>query len=143
MWKNYDQRGIAAKKEKEMNLNHIAFSISDERDISGFYENILGMEKARRFALNAELAEKIFAINKETQVYLMKSPDVVMEIFINPEPEEKGFHHICISLKNREEAVRKAVANRYAVTRIEREKFDLIFIRDKSGNIFEIKEEAN
>lgn len=42
--------------------------------------------------------------------------------------------------ENREELVAKAEQNNYKCIRIEREISDLIFVKDKSGNIFEIKE---
>lgn len=125
-----------------MKLNHIALSIEHPEDIDHFYSNILGMSKDRSFKLNSELAGRIFKIKRDTDVFLMRNQDVVLEIFLFPENKIKSFHHICISLKNRDEVVRKAIKNKYQVICIERDRLDLIFIKDKSGNIFEIKEES-
>jgi len=51
------------------------------------------------------------------------------------------FQHICILVDDREALLKKAINKTYDFTRIEREDFDLVFVRDKCGNIFEIKED--
>ncbi|MBC8486375.1 MAG: hypothetical protein H8D45_10090, partial [Bacteroidetes bacterium] len=52
----------------------------------------------------------------------------------------QGFDHICLAIKDRETLITKAEAQNYECIRRKRDIFDLIFIKDKSGNIFEIKE---
>lgn len=128
------------KHKKEMELHHIALSIEDPRDINGFYGHVLGMKEERNFVISRELAGRIFNIGRDTEVRLLKNHDLVLEIFIRPEKEDKNFHHVCISFQDREEVVRKALENGYRVTRISRDKSDLVFIMDSSGNLFEIKE---
>ena len=69
----------------------------------------------------------------------MQKEEIILEIFVTKKQYKQGFRHICISVKNREELVKKAEQKAYECTRIKREFSDLVFIRDKSGNIFEIK----
>ena len=125
---------------KQMKLQHIALSVSDQQEVENFYINILGMEQIKNFVLRKELAADIFEINKETSVFLLQKDEVVFEIFITTEYRKQAFDHVCFPIANREEIVNKAILNGYKVIRIEREIFDLIFIKDKDGNIFEIKE---
>jgi len=123
-----------------MKLAHIALSVSDHKEIEKFYTNVLGMKQIKNFVLRKELAANIFEINEEITVFLLQKDKVIFEIFITTEYRKQAFDHVCISIKNREEFINKVLLNGYKVIRIERELFDLIFIKDKDGNIFEIKE---
>ncbi len=126
-----------------MKLEHVALTISDDEEIEYFYQNILGLHKIRDFILKKDLAREIFGIDKETTVFLLQKNELLLELFLMPEQYSHDFKHICISIKNREELIEKAEQNAYQYIRIKRERSDLIFIKDKSGNIFEIKESNN
>jgi catechol 2,3-dioxygenase-like lactoylglutathione lyase family enzyme len=126
-----------------MKLEHVALTISDEEEIGYFYQNILGLHKIRDFILKKDLAREIFGIDKETKVFLLQKNELLLELFLMPEQYSHDFKHICISIKNREELIEKAEQNAYQCIRIKREKSDLIFMKDKSGNIFEIIESNN
>ena len=123
-----------------MKLAHIALSVSDYKEIEKFYTNVLGMKQIKNFVLKKGLAANIFGINEEITVFLLQRDKVVFEIFITTEYRKQAFDHVCISIKNREEFINKVLLKEYKVIRIKRELFDLIFIKDKDGNIFEIKE---
>ena len=122
-----------------MKLEHIAINVVDELEIASFYIDVLGMSKLKNFTISKGLSEQIFNIPKEAVVYLMQKEEIILEIFVTKKQYKQGFRHICISVKNREELVKKAEQKAYECTRIKREFSDLVFIRDKSGNIFEIK----
>ena len=126
-----------------MKLAHIALSVSDHKEIEKFYTNVLGMKQIKNFVLRKDLASNIFGINEEIIVFLLQKDRVVFEIFITTVYKKQAFDHVCISIKNREEIINKALQKAYKVVRIKREIFDLIFIKDKSGNIFELKEKQN
>lgn len=122
-----------------MKLEHIALSVNDTKEIKNFYFNILGMKEVRIFVLNKELANSIFKIEKETPAFLLQKDELILEIFVTTEQFKQNFNHICIAVKNREELVKKAKQSGYKCIIIERKISDLIFIKDKSDNIFEIK----
>lgn len=123
-----------------MKLEHIALTIAEAKEIKDFYINILGMREVKTFVLNKILAQKIFGIQKDTNVFYLQKNDLFLEIFITDEKLKQGFDHICLAIKDRENFVTKTEAQKYKCIRIKRDIFDLIFIKDKSGNIFEIKE---
>ena len=123
-----------------MKLEHIAIAVNNPSEISDFYKGLLGMEEVRSFILKEKLSQKIFGIQKETPVTLLQKDDLVLEIFLLNEPLKKGYNHICIAVDNREELVKIAAMNNCDITRIERDFSNLIFIKDHSGNIFEVKE---
>ena len=124
-----------------MKLNHIAITVYDFSEIEGFYKNLLGMRDVRDFEITKDKVVRIFGIEHKITAYQLQKDNLVFEVFVFPEKMDKGFDHICISVPDREGLVRKAINTNYKVTRIGREHFDLIFVKDKSGNIFEIKQD--
>jgi len=122
-----------------MQLEHIALAIKDTSEITLFYEQLLGMSKVKSFILEKFLSNKIFGIPAETTVYQLKNGELLLEIFVDPIKKMKGYNHICIKVNQRESFIQRAIASNYECTRIERTGADLVFIKDKSGNIFEIK----
>ncbi len=123
-----------------MKLEHIALTISNIEEVKNFYVDILEMKELKNFVLKKELAQNIFNINKDTSAFFLQKDDVFLEIFVSDEKLKQGFNHICISVKDRENLVEKSETQNYKCIRIEREFSDLIFIKDKSGNVFEVKE---
>jgi len=123
-----------------MKLEHIALSVSDHKEIKEFYSNILGMKQIKNFVLGKDLAANIFGIDEEINVFLLQKDKVVFEIFITTVSKKQAFDHVCISINNRESFINMVIKSGYKVICIERDFFDLIFIKDKDGNIFEIKE---
>lgn len=123
-----------------MELKHIGLAISEINEITDFYIEILGMKQARTFVLKKNIAKAIFGCDIDTPVFLMQKDNFFLEIFIAPLASPKKFAHLCLSVENRELIFAKAEAKGFQCNRIKRKPHDLIFIRDGSGNIFEIKE---
>ena len=126
-----------------MKLEHVALTVTDPAEVENFYHDILGMIEVSNFILEKDLATRIFGIDKETSVFLLQKDELLLELFLMPEQRKHYFDHICVSIKNREELVEKAAQNSYEYIRLKRKYTDLIFIKDKDGNIFEIKESNN
>ncbi len=123
-----------------MKIGHVAISISDKEEINNFYHDILGMNEVKFFTLDKNLAVNIFGLNAEPSVYQLQKDDLILEIFVTPKQKKENFDHICLVVSDREKPFNKAKQNSYECIRIERQVYDLLFIKDKSGNIFEIKE---
>lgn len=124
-----------------IDFKHVALPVSSPGEIKDFYTDILEMKQIRSFILNQDLAEQIFGIKSEIPAYLLHKDNLYLEVFILPQNKEKSINHICFSIKNREELIHNVLAKGYECIRIKRETNDLVFIKDKSGNIFEIKKE--
>ena len=126
-----------------MKLEHIALTINSHDEIINFYHNVLDMKTVKAFTLNSELANAIFNINMGVHVYLLKKGNLMLEVFVSPKKISHGFNHICISVSNRELFIQNAIKRKYEVIQIEREFNNLVFLKDKNGNAFEIKEINN
>ena len=123
-----------------MDLEHIALTINDHQEIANFYQEILGLTHVRSHTLKRDLAREIFGIEQETTVYYLEKDGFFLELFLMPARFKTCYNHLCFSVPDREEMVRKAMQSAYECIRIRRENSDMIFLKDKSGNIFEIKQ---
>ncbi len=121
-------------------LNHIGITINNVSEIKNFYQDVLGLEIVKQFTINEDLSNQVFHINKETEVYIMQKDDLILELFINENPDFKSYNHICINVHSRSNLIKQAKNNNYTCIIIPRETFGLVFVKDSVGNIFEIKE---
>ncbi|MEA2042864.1 MAG: VOC family protein [Bacteroidota bacterium] len=127
----------------KIKLNHIALNIITVDEITDFYQNILGFHLEYQFELPTKLSNSIFEINKSVPAYFCKNEQVAFELFVLPTKINKDVAHICLEITNREELINRCINKDYKVKNIQRDnKPNLLFIWDKSGNCFEIKEEA-
>ena len=127
-----------------MKLNHIGLNIQSKEEIVDFYTNILGFQFEYQFDLPSELGENIFGVNKKLKVFLYKKEDILLELFVHTTNPNMGFSHICFEMKDRESIAAKCEKNGYDLTRIKRnDKADILFVKDKAGNIFELKIKNN
>lgn len=120
-------------------LEHIALSVIESSEVDSFYLGVLGANVMHHFSLNKELAGQIFGIQREIPVTLVQKDDLFMELFVDPQQHPRDFRHICISMDDRTKLVEKARKKDYECVQIKRNDKELVFIKDKSGNIFEIK----
>ncbi len=124
-----------------MKLEHIGLAIKDRSEIKKFYQNILGMNEVKTFSINNDLSWEIFGINYSPVIYLMEKDNAFLEIFISPELYNQCFRHLCISVEDRNLIIKKAKKLNYRIIQKKKENSEMVFIRDKAGNIFEIKEQ--
>lgn len=123
-----------------MDLNHIALTITNVEEIDNFYNKLLGCNLEKEFKINSELSFQIFNIKRETEVFLVRKENLFFELFLYPETIKPTYSHVCIVVPEREKLVRLADKGNYKVMHIARDIHDLLFISDKSNNIFELKE---
>jgi len=122
-----------------MRLNHIGLNISAESEIDNFYTSILKFWPNRKFEITDVLSRKVFQRGSEGKVFTVRNADLVFELFLTEEKQITVFQHVCLEVNDREHMAEKAKAYGYPVVRIEREPNDMLFIKDKAGNIFELK----
>ncbi|MEA3489526.1 MAG: VOC family protein [Candidatus Omnitrophota bacterium] len=121
-------------------LEHVGITINEENDIQAFYKDLLGLKEIKKFNLNKGLSGKLFGINNTVSVTLFSNDDLLIELFLTDKKQNPVYNHICISVQNRDDIIKKAKFTGFSVTNIKRQsKDDILFIKDNSGNIFEIK----
>lgn len=70
----------------------------------------------------------------------MQRDNLILELFINGNSIPNRYNHICISVHSRKNLIKQAESNNYTCIIIPRKNYDLVFVKDRLGNIFEIKE---
>lgn len=124
-----------------MKLHHIALNIFDESEVDHFYRSILKFWPNQTFEITSELSLEIFQHDGVTKVFTVRNADLALELYLTREEEQgKAFQHICLGVHDREHVAEKAKAYEYPVIRIKKEPVDMLFIKDKAGNIFELRD---
>ncbi len=125
-----------------MKLHHIGLNIAEPSEVEHFYTNILKCWPDKRFELSESLARQVFNQEQATRVFTVRNASLVLELFLAPAKQVPVFQHLCVEVCDRDHIAEKAHAYGYPVIRIEREGPDLLFIKDKAGNTFELKSSA-
>jgi len=121
-------------------LHHIALTVNDFEEIENFYEDVLLLTIHHQFSVSEEISRGLFNIMASADVYMMERQDVRFEIFISEKREKRAFSHVCLVYREAKQVYKKAVEIGYQVRVKQNPKGETYFIRDKSGNMFEIKE---
>jgi catechol 2,3-dioxygenase-like lactoylglutathione lyase family enzyme len=122
-----------------MKLNHIGLNISDISEIDHFYTSVLKFWPNRKYEPTDVMSRTVFQRRSEGQVFRVQNAELVFELFLTEEKQTTGFQHICLEVNDRDHMAEKAKAFGYPVIRIEREPYDMLFLKDKAGNIFELQ----
>ncbi|MBD3212898.1 MAG: hypothetical protein GF311_09845 [Candidatus Lokiarchaeota archaeon] len=126
-----------------MKLEHFAVSSNSIEDCDEFFRKILGFKKTRDFHVNADLMEQFFGVKKEQQILRYEKNTLSAEIFINTEESSMRdtFTHVCLIIENRDKLIDKLEGHGYDYVKVQREGKEsyYLFIKDKFGNIYEIK----
>ncbi len=130
-----------------MKLLHIGIINKDEKESDKFYKDFLRLKRLYEFIIDEELAYSIFKVKEKIRVIKYGNTNFEIEIFLFKEfkREEPDINHICIEIDdNINTFLKRAKDYGIEINIIEREennlKRKLYFIKDYSGNIYEIKE---
>ncbi|RLF53602.1 MAG: hypothetical protein DRN24_00420 [Thermoplasmata archaeon] len=125
---------------KKMSLKHVALQCNNVEKTMVFYKKVLELELLKTFTLTKVLSKQIFNVEEQVQAYVFGNRDIVFEIFITKKPLDHGFEHVCIEVDNQEDFVKHCRMYGVKPLFIERNGKTLLFIKDFSGNLFEVKE---
>ena len=124
-----------------MKLNHIALTIQNKEELTDYYQNILGFRLMYQYEVDATLSSTLFDIDKPTEVFRYSKDDLHLEFFVSTAKTKPVFAHIGLEMEDREVIAEKCEKAGYQVIRVGRkEKYDLLFVSDKAGNKFELKD---
>jgi hypothetical protein len=127
-----------------MKIEHIAVAANSEEESDDFFIGLLELEKTRVFNVPSNLMNEFFGIDKEHKVIRYANSEVNFEVFITKEKNKAMdvFTHSCLIIKNRNKLVDNARKQQYQVIKVppkEDEKPYYLFLKDKYGNLYEIK----
>ncbi|MDZ7776705.1 MAG: VOC family protein [Bacteroidales bacterium] len=123
-----------------MELWHVALQIKNINEAENFYGRLLGFEKLYNFEIDAETAHQIFGVSKSLQVIKMQKDHLFLELFVDEQPVKMRYQHLCIAVDSVKKLAEECKRSGYQVISKERTRGVLYFIKDATGNMFELKQ---
>ncbi|TFG25482.1 MAG: hypothetical protein EU533_01125 [Promethearchaeota archaeon] len=126
-----------------MKIEHVAVAANSEEDSDEFCIELLGLEKKRTFIVPNDLMINFFGIDKSQKVIRYANEETDFEVFITDDNSrvKDSYTHICLIIKHRDKFVEKAKIKNFEMAKVSREGSSnyYLFIKDKYGNLYEIK----
>lgn len=130
----------AGNMNKKTTINHIALQCSDKEKAEVFFTKVLEMSKVKTFTVPNELSENIFGIKSMIDVEVYDNEVARFEVFIVETSKKTSYEHICIEISNKKEFIARCIKYGIEPMIVKKEGKDLLFLRDFSDNLYEIKE---
>jgi hypothetical protein len=121
-------------------LNHVALQCLNKEEALIFFTKILKIPMVRNFSVSKELSSKIFGIDENVEVYVFDNGEARFEVFIKNKTNKCEFEHVCIEVKDKNEFVNTCRSYGLKPFFVKKNEKDLLFVRDFSNNLYEIKE---
>lgn len=128
---------------EETSLNHVALQFQDSEKAEIFFTKILGLSLKKNFTISPELSNNIFGIKENVEIHVYENQDTSFEVFITKQSKKPGYMHTCIEIKNKEEFMKRCRKYNIEPIMVEKNGKKLLFIRDFSNNLYEIKEKQS
>lgn len=126
--------------KEDTKLQHVALQQVDQEKADIFFKKILGLELVKTFTLDRRLSEEIFGIPEPVEAVVYGNEQTHFEIFITKTKNIPGFCHTCIEINNKEDFIKHCKENNIEPFFIKKDDRTLLFVKDFSKNLFEIKE---
>lgn len=100
----------------------------------------MGLPLTKKFELKGDLSKAIFNINENVDILVYDNKETRFEVFIGEVGKKHGYEHTCIEVDNKDEFLKRCSKYNIEPLTINKDGKDLLFVRDFSGNLFEVKE---
>ena len=120
-------------------FNHVALQCNDKEKVEIFFTEVLGLPIKKKFTASRELSETIFGIDESVDVEVYGNNETRFEIFITQTEEKRGYGHVCIEI-DKKKFIDRCKQHGIKPMVITKDGKNLLFVRDFTGNLFEIKE---
>jgi catechol 2,3-dioxygenase-like lactoylglutathione lyase family enzyme len=126
-----------------MKLEHCALTCFSAEEADRFFSGLLGLNKLRAFTIPGGLANDIFGESSDRDVVRYGNQDFDVEVFLlgKTSKEKLTFSHLCLQVEDREAFYEKAQQMNVEAKKIPRPDGNgyHLFVRDPTGNLYEIK----
>ena len=121
---------------------HTAVVVPSKDSAVSLFENLFGMERLYEFDIPREAFETLFQISTEAHAMVYNAGNTQIEVFIIPgfvRPKH-DFSHTCIAVTDRMKVIQAAADLGCDVRQFHRQDATVVFLKDPTGNLFEIKQ---
>ena len=124
-----------------LKLLHLGIINRSEQEAETFYDKLLGLKKLYDFEIEADLSARLFSYPEQLKVLVYGSDSIKIEIIILEDFSltSPSVQHTCIQVDNLERFIKNAAGLNAEIISAERNGKILYFVKDFSGNLFEIK----
>ncbi len=120
-------------------IHHIALEYSTKEAAEVFFLEILELEKSKTAVLPRALSFSIFGIDSDVEMIVYANETSRFEVFIHTKRKEHGFAHIGLTVPDKDEVITRCKNHGLKPFFIQKNDKQLLFVRDFSGNLFEIQ----
>jgi len=125
---------------KDIHIHHVAVECVSEQDADCFFSTVLRIPKVKCTMLSKELSAAIFKIDHSVSFNTYDDGKARFEVFINPNRMEQLYVHTCIEVDNKNDFISRCKDQGLDPFFVEKNGKQLLFVRDFSGNLFEVLE---
>jgi len=125
---------------KQILLNHVAVECVDQKSADIFFITILGMQKIKNTVLSKELSAEIFRINSPVEFQSYENGTMRIEVFFHTSKPGPAYRHLCLEVDNKDDFIARCTDHGLKPFFVEKDKKQLLFVRDFSENLFEVLE---
>jgi len=124
----------------QIKIHHIALQCDNKEKALLFYQKTLCLKETKTFFLSESLTYNIFNLDLSVEVIVFQNDSLNIEVFIVPGKIKKTCAHTCFLVDNLVEFIDLCKKNHVDYYSVKKEDRNLWFVKDFSGNIFELKE---
>ncbi|MBN1280288.1 MAG: VOC family protein [Candidatus Thermoplasmatota archaeon] len=120
-------------------LQHVAVECDDQVSADRFFTEICGLSKTKSTVLSTELSQQIFGLTQSVTFCLYENGQMRVEVFIHHGQRPPSYAHLCIEVEDKQRFMDRCRQQGLQPFVVMKESKELLFVRDVSGNLFEIK----
>jgi len=124
---------------QEVRLNHVALNCRNKEKAEVFFTKIFDIPKIKTFTLASTLSKSIFGLNQRVEVDVYDNGTTRFEIFSGGN-KNSSYEHTCIEVNDKKELISRCKKYNLKPVIIKKDGKDLLFLKDFSDNLYEIKE---
>jgi catechol 2,3-dioxygenase-like lactoylglutathione lyase family enzyme len=126
--------------QRKTRIQHVALEYANQQQADVFFLKVLGIPKVKSTLLSQELCASIFQIEQPVQMETYDNGTARFEVFLTPEPKTRSYAHIGVEIDSKADFLIRCRDHRLKPFFIEKQGKQLLFVRDFSGNLFEVIE---
>ncbi len=126
-------------------IAHVAITVSSAEKAKEFFVDVMKCKYLYSYGLDSSASVALFEIAEPTHAYIYLSKEDWIEVFVlkGYRKAEKNFAHICFRVDDVPGVVARGQKLGYEFIRHRSSNRTVLFVKDKDGNLYELKKSAS
>ena len=122
-------------------LLHAAVHSDTKEHAHLYFCKVLGLQLVKTFTIDEALSTNIFSLPKPVDIWVFGNESMQIEVFIHPMSHHPSFNHLCLQVDDKAVFINRCKKYGLMPYQVQKGEKHLLFVRDFTGNLYEIKEE--